>query len=62
MMNKDQVAGKWHEVKGKVKARWGDLTDDDLAASEGKMEELAGKIQQKYGGKKEEIQKEIDGL
>lgn len=54
-VNKDQVMGKWHEVKGKVKAQWGDLTDDEITQGEGKLEELAGKIQQKYGGIKEEI-------
>ena len=54
-VNKDQVMGKWHEMKGKVKAKWGDLTDDDLTQSKGKFEELAGKIQQKYGGTKEQI-------
>ncbi len=54
-MNEDQVAGKWREIKGKVKQKWGDLTDDEIAQVEGKLEELAGKIQQKYGGTKADI-------
>ncbi|GEM_PF-570762 len=54
-MNKDQVTGKLHEIKGKIKEKWGDLTDDEITQGEGKIEELAGKIQQKYGGIKEEI-------
>ncbi len=54
-MNDDLVAGKWHEIKGKVKQKWGALTDDDLAQVEGKLEELAGRIQQKYGGAKADI-------
>lgn len=54
-VNKVQVMGKWHEIKGKVKARWGDLTDDEITQGEGKLEELAGNIQQKYGGTKEKI-------
>jgi uncharacterized protein YjbJ (UPF0337 family) len=59
-MNKYQMQGKWHEMKGKIKERWGDLTDDEIAQGEGKMEELAGKIQQKYGGTKEEIMREME--
>lgn len=54
-VNEDQVAGKWREIKGKVKQKWGDLTDDEIAQVEGKLEELAGKIQQKYGGTKADI-------
>jgi len=54
-VNKDEVMGKWHEIKGKVKEKWGDLTDDELTQGEGKLEELAGTIQKKYGGLKEEI-------
>jgi len=61
-MNKDQVMGRWHELKGKIKAKWGDLTDDEITEAEGKYEELAGKIQSKYGGVKEKIQKEIEDL
>ena len=54
-MNKDEVMGKWLQMKGKVKARWGDLTDDEIARTEGRLEELAGQIQQRYGGLKEDI-------
>lgn len=54
-MNKHHVMGKLHEIKGKIKEKWGDLTDDEIIQGEGKLEELAGKIQQKYGGFKEEI-------
>ena len=54
-VNEDQVMGKWHQIKGKVKEKWGDLTDDEITQGEGKLEELAGKIQQKYGGVKEQI-------
>jgi len=61
-MNKDQVMGRWTELKGKIKAKWGDLTDDEITEAEGKYEELAGKIQAKYGGLKEAIKKEIDDL
>jgi len=56
------MAGKWHEFAGKVKAKWGDLTDDEMTETEGRMEELAGKIQAKYGGAKDKIMKDLDDL
>jgi uncharacterized protein YjbJ (UPF0337 family) len=59
-MNKDQVEGKWKEFSGKVKEKWGQLTDDELTEAEGNMDQLAGKIQQKYGGTKEDIRRELD--
>lgn len=61
-MNRNQVAGGFKELKGKVKAKWGDLTDDEITEAEGKMEELAGKIQRKYGGTKEAILGELNKL
>jgi uncharacterized protein YjbJ (UPF0337 family) len=61
-MNEDTWKGRWHEVKGKVKEQWGELTDDELTESEGKKEHLVGKIQQKYGGIKEEISRKLDEL
>lgn len=59
-MNWDQVAGKWQEVKGKVRQQWGKLTDDDLTKVNGKREELAGVIRTRYGVAKEEADKQID--
>ncbi len=59
-MNWDQVQGKWKEVKGNAKAKWGDLTDDDLAEIDGKRDALEGKIQAKYGKSKEQAKKEVD--
>ncbi len=61
-MNRDQMEGLWREMKGKVKARWGDLTDDDFTQSEGKAEELIGRIQRKYGGTREDIRRELQNL
>jgi len=48
-MNSDQMAGAWLEIRGKVKAQWGKLTDDDLKQLEGNVQQLAGKLQQRYG-------------
>ena len=59
-MNSDQLKGKWKEMSGKAKAKWGDLTDDDLKEAEGNREQLAGKIQQRYGKSKEEAEREVD--
>ena len=57
-MNEDTLKGKWHEVKGQLKARWGRLTDDDLKRVEGRGEELAGVLQQRYGLAKEQAEKD----
>ena len=59
-MNWDQIAGKWNEMKGSVKERWGDLTDDELTKLGGKRDRLAGLIQQKYGLAKEEAERQIN--
>jgi uncharacterized protein YjbJ (UPF0337 family) len=48
-MDEDVLKGKWNEIKGRVKEKWGKLTDDDLTAVEGKKEKLLGLLQQKYG-------------
>ena len=48
-MNEDILKGKWQEIKGKVKEKWGKLTDNDLGEIEGKGEKLLGLLQKKYG-------------
>jgi uncharacterized protein YjbJ (UPF0337 family) len=52
--------GNWREIKGRVKEKWGKLTDDDLNIINGRREQLEGKIQQRYGLAKEQIRKDID--
>jgi uncharacterized protein YjbJ (UPF0337 family) len=59
-MNWDQIEGKWTEYKGKAQASWGKLTDDDLAEVNGDREELAGKIQYRYGKTKEEARDAVN--
>lgn len=61
-MNWDEVKGDWKQFTGKVKSKWGKLTDDDLAQINGKREELAGKLQKHYGHTKEEVEKHIDNF
>lgn len=59
-MNWDQVAGRWKEVKGSIKEKWGKLTDDDLTTIAGKRDKLSGILQQKYGYAKDQAEKELD--
>ena len=59
-MNTDQMAGKWKQLTGAVKEKWGKLTDDDLTFIDGKREKFVGKVQERYGIAKEEAQKQVD--
>jgi uncharacterized protein YjbJ (UPF0337 family) len=59
-MNTDEIAGKWKEMKGKARAKWGDITDDDWDRIEGKREQIVGLVQQKYGRAREEAEREVD--
>jgi uncharacterized protein YjbJ (UPF0337 family) len=58
-MNKDQADGNWKQFNGKVREKWGKLTDDDLTVVEGKRDQLVGKIQERYGYQKEQAEKEV---
>ena len=59
-MNNDRVEGKWKQMKGSLKSRWGKLTDDDLDVIEGQKDQLVGKVQERYGIAKDEAQKQVD--
>jgi uncharacterized protein YjbJ (UPF0337 family) len=61
-MNWDEIEGKWTELRGTVRKKWGKLTDDDLARIKGSREQLAGVLQQRYGFMKEEAEREIDAF
>ncbi|HWB58193.1 MAG TPA: CsbD family protein [Chthoniobacteraceae bacterium] len=61
-MTKFEIKGNWNEIKGKLKQKYGQLTDDDLAFSEGKEDELLGRLQQRLGKKKEEIRDAIEKM
>ncbi|MBO9153028.1 CsbD family protein [Chitinophaga sp. GCM10012297] len=61
-MNSLQLKGAWNEIKGKLKQKYADLTDDDLTYTEGKEDELYGKLQTKLGKSKEEVEKLINEL
>lgn len=61
-MNKDIIAGKWKQLKGSAKAKWGDLTDDVFDVAEGDSEYLAGKLQERYGWDRDRAKKEVSEL
>jgi uncharacterized protein YjbJ (UPF0337 family) len=61
-MNKLSVKGNWNEIKGKLKQKYANLTDDDLLFTEGKEDELYGRLQQRLGKTKDELKKEIEAI
>jgi len=61
-MNKLQIKGSWNELKGKIKQQYGNLTDDDLVFTEGKEDELLGRLQKKLGKSKHEVRRMIEKL
>jgi len=61
-MNDLKIKGNWNETKGKLRQKYGQLTDDDLQYSEGKEDELLGRLQQKLGKNKDQIREEISKL
>ena len=59
-MNEDILKGKWKQMKGDVQKKWGKLTDDDIDRIEGNREKMVGSLQERYGYKKEQAEKELD--
>jgi uncharacterized protein YjbJ (UPF0337 family) len=59
-MNWDQLKGNWKQFTGKVREKWGDLTDDELEVLRGKRDQFEGLLQKKYGLAKEEAKRQID--
>jgi uncharacterized protein YjbJ (UPF0337 family) len=59
-MNRDSLAGQWKQWTGKAKEKWGKLTNDELTRSEGRMDQLSGLIQERYGKTKADAEKEVE--
>jgi uncharacterized protein YjbJ (UPF0337 family) len=59
-VNEDQIAGKWKQFKGELKAKWAEFTEDDLMLIEGRIDILEGKIQERYGDRREEVKRWVD--
>ena len=57
-----QMKGSWNEIKGKLKQKYGQLTDDDLMFADGKEDELLGRLQKRLGRTKDEIRAEIEDM
>lgn len=58
-MNWDRIEGNWKQAKGKAKEQWGKLTDDDFDVIGGKRDQLAGKIQERYGIGRDEAERQV---
>jgi uncharacterized protein YjbJ (UPF0337 family) len=59
-MNTDILKGKWNQLKGEVRNRWGKLTDDDVAQIQGNVEKMIGKLQERYGYNRQQAEKELN--
>lgn len=55
----NKIEGNWEDIKGKIKTRWGKLTDDDLATISGSYDQLSGKLQELYGYTQDEIEEKL---
>jgi uncharacterized protein YjbJ (UPF0337 family) len=60
VMNWTQLEGKWQQVKGELKSKWGKLTDDDLTQIEGHRDVLLGKLRERYGDTRDSMEDEVD--
>ena len=59
-MNRQQLQGNWKQIKGRVKQKWGELTNDDLDEIEGRWQVLVGKIQERYGKDRAAAEEEVE--
>jgi len=59
-VNPEILKGKWNEMKGDIRARWSKLTDEDMTHIQGQAEKMIGKLQERYGYKREQAEKEIN--
>src|SRR6185369_16411486 len=58
-MNTDTIKGKWNQLKGDLKSKWGQITDDEFTQIGGDKDKLIGKIQEKYGRTRDEVSREV---
>ena len=61
-MNWDTLEGKWKQSKGKIREKWGKLTDDDLTVIAGKRDQLIGRLQERYGIARDEAERQADAF
>lgn len=58
-MNEDILRGQWTQLKGKVRGKWGKLTNDDLDQIQGRAQQLIGRIQERYGIARDEAERQV---
>ena len=61
-MNNDIFKGNWAEIKGKIKSKWGKLTEDEIETLKGNLDQITGKIQKAYGYAKEQAETEYQSF
>jgi uncharacterized protein YjbJ (UPF0337 family) len=61
-MNWDSMKGDWKQVKGQIREKWGEFTDDELDQVKGRREQFEGLLQKKFGMAKEEVKKQVDAF
>jgi uncharacterized protein YjbJ (UPF0337 family) len=59
-MNPEILKGRWNQLRGEIRTRWGKLTDDDVTQIQGQAEKMIGKLQERYGYKREQAEKELN--
>ena len=60
MMDWNRIEGNWKQFSGRVKEKWGKLTNDDLDVINGRRDQLEGKIQERYGIAKDQVRSDVD--
>lgn len=61
-MNRDQIEGKWTEIKGHLREAYADLSDDEIEEAKGDRDQMEGILQQKLGKSKEEVRSTVDRI
>ncbi len=59
-MNWDRISGGWKQYSGRIREKWGKLTDDDVQMIAGQRDQLVGRIQERYGIARDEAQRQVD--
>lgn len=59
-MNPEIFKGRWNQLRGEIRTRWGKITDDDVTQIQGQAEKMIGKLQERYGYKREQAEKELN--
>ena len=59
-MNADILKGKWNQLRGEIRSRWGKITDDDVNQIQGETEKMIGKLQERYGYSRQQAERELN--